>query len=182
MALGKKLDAVKELGGGKVALRECSSAGVGTGSWLPVGYVSGTTITDSTTVNTTNDEAGKPIYTKGNREVTFQVNNMQIDKDTLVFATETARDKFYQVGYEMTESAIEGNYQYIFFGITQLDPMMERSSPGTDGPAWTFRASAAEADVTVDASGWTQATQTLSSYTITAASNNPYYTIETVAT
>lgn len=182
MALGKKKDAVKELGGGKIAIRECSAIGVGTGDWLNAGYVSGTTITDNTTVNTTNDEAGKPIYTRGNREVTFQVNNMQIDTDTLTFATETARDKFYQVGYEITESAIDGNYQYIFFGITQLDPTMERSSPGTDGPSWTFRASAAESDVTVDASTWTAATQELASYTIVAASNNPYYKIVNVAT
>lgn len=182
MALGKKISAVKELGGGKVAIHECSSTGVPTGSWVPIGYVSGTTITDNTTVNTTNDESGKPIYTTGNREVTFAVNNMQIDTDTLIFAPETARNKFYHVGYEITESAIEGNFQYIFFGITQLDPMMERSSPGTDGPAWTFRCSAVESDLTVDASGWTAATQTLTSYTITAASNNPYYKIANVAT
>lgn len=179
MALGRKTDAVKELGGGKAAIMECDSAGSTIGvSWQVLPIISGTTHNDTTAKNSVTDEAGNTYFTYGAREVTLEMTFLQRDVDTLSFPVTTAggKGKYFHLVYEMTQAAIDGNFEYACYGITQIDPTVTRTSPGNE-IAWTFSVFPNDDELSVDASGWTSASQTLGTITVPAGE---YYAFETI--
>ena len=59
---------------------------------------------------------------------------MQKDADTLKWATETARGKYYHVLYKINDEVIDGNNVWHFIPIAKVDPVSGYSTPGTTGP------------------------------------------------
>lgn len=153
MALGKNSAAIQTLAGGQVWVSETNAAGATHATWTQLPYISGTTFSDVTSVETIADENGNTFPTNSTREITFEVNTMQIDEDTMEWAVKTARDKYYAVLYKMTKSAIAGSHNWLFLGITKVDPEATRTSPGAEGPMYRFRLLVNDAAIsTVDAS------------------------------
>lgn len=139
MALGKNSAAIQELAGGEVHVSETDASGSSYGSWTELPYISGSSFTDATGVNNVADEAGDTFPVNSTREVTLEVTTMQKDKDTLKWATHTARDKYYGVLRKVNKAAVDGNHIWHFLPICKVDPESGYSTPGTDGAVFRFR-------------------------------------------
>lgn len=153
MALGIKADAVQEQAGGLVYISETNSTGSTTGTWTRLGLIGGTTPSDTAGSSSIADETGDPVATTtSTREVTFEVNTLQRDKDTIEFAPKTSRGKYYHVTYRYTKDAIAGNHEWKTWGIATVDPEMSFTTPGAQGPTIRFRAIKNASALTIDAS------------------------------
>lgn len=131
--------AIQSLAGGEVWVSETDSTGSSYGAFAQLPYISGTNFSDVTSRETVSDEAGNTFYPDSSREVMFEVNTMQMDDDTMQWAVNDARGKYYGVLYKMTKNSIGGNHKWLFLGITTVDPEATRTSPGTEGPTYRFR-------------------------------------------
>lgn len=153
MALGKKKPAIQENAGGEVWIATCDADGSNQGTFAQIGYIAGTELADETSSTKLPDETGGIVKTTfGTREISFAVNLMQIDKDSMEFATKTSVGNYYTVVYKQTYEAISGNHQWFCGGICEVERSMSRSSPGTDGPTVTFNVLKNDSALTIDAS------------------------------
>lgn len=131
--------AIQTLAGGEVWISATDSTGSSYAAFEQLPYISGTVFSDVTSVETVADEAGNTFPVNSTREITFEVNTMQMDDATMEWAVKDARDNYYGVLYKMTKTAIGGNHKWLFLGICKVDPEATRTSPGTDGPTYRFR-------------------------------------------
>lgn len=177
MAIGIKADAVQEQAGGLVYISETNSTGSTTGTWTRIGYFSGTATNDAASSSSIADETGDPVATTtSTRELTFEVNTLQRDKDTLEFAPKTSRGKYYHVTYRYTKDTIAGNHEWWTYGICTVDPEMSFSTPGAQGPTIRFRPIKNASTLSIDASSVDAG---LSSISVPAGE---FWAIATVAT
>jgi hypothetical protein len=153
MALGPNPAAIQNNSGGEFWVSETTSTGSTTGTWQEMPLIEGVSFTDETSVDVVNNDAGNSYPVNSTREAIFEATTMQKDADTLKWATETARGKYYHVLYKLNSEAIDGNNVWHFIPIAKVDPVSGYSTPGTTGPVYRFRAIAnASAISGIDAS------------------------------
>lgn len=140
MALGPNPAAIQNNSGGEFWVSETTSTGSTTGTWQEMPLIEGVEFTDETSVDVVNNDAGKSFPVNSTQEVIFEATTMQKDTDTLKWATQTARGKYYHVLYKLNEEAIDGNNVWHFLPICKVDPVSGYSTPGTTGPTYRFRA------------------------------------------
>lgn len=131
MAITKDKGAIRKFGGGVLKVLAVTDSGpVGTEvstSWLEMGYVQETKLSDVTENESIMDETGSQVASvEANRTIKFTGLLMQTDKDTIDFLKDTVRGNFYSVYHY--DGITNGKYQEYLFGICTIKPLVEVAS------------------------------------------------------
>ena len=168
--------AMSKKGSERVAWKECSSAGVISGSLVCGPIVQSWELNDTTPLEATKDEAGNSYYSTGDREVTGKIVFLQRDKDTLLLG-ETYRDKYVTAVKEMTATALNGVYQYAVIPIMQFQPDIKIAAPA-ESQEVPIKVQVCSTAVAVDLTSYTgfQIALTCAAFTIPSGSYFGIYT------